>query len=248
MRELATPRWQPLAAVRFGRLRHDEDPSKDILFPVSRRLAKDGTFRFTSLNSRIKIGSEKTWRGYSGPYLEVPSFDVEVEVHGDARLPTSLATRHALVPRDTTHAPVSPMSSDPFQPHPAELQVAGFDAPVLTHEGAGWLTRVVSTRLGESAAWLFTLCTALLLGLAVGVSLAAVHPGTEGAPAETRRMTSLADPSVVVPLVAISWTLGFARAEGALQAWGLVDSVALAGFFLVAACALLGMTRRPRGA
>jgi hypothetical protein len=87
-----------------------------------------------------------------------------------------------------------------------------------------------------------------LLGLAVGVSLAAVHPGTEGAPAETRRMTSLADPSVVVPLVAISWTLGFARAEGALQAWGLVDSVALAGFFLVAACALLGMTRRPRGA
>jgi hypothetical protein len=248
MRELATPSWQPLAAVRFGRLRHDEDPRQDILFPLSRRLAKDGTFRFTSLDSRIKVGAEKTWRGYSGPYLEVPAFAVDVEVHGDARLPTSLATRHALVPRDTTHAPVSPVGTGPFQPHPAELQVAGFNAPVLIHEGAGWLTRVVSTRLGESAAWLFTLCTAILLGLAVGVSLAAVHPRNHDAPAEARAATSLADPSVVVSLAVISWTLGFARAGGPLQAWGLVDGVALAGFLLIAACALLGMTRRPRGA
>ena len=126
------------------------------------------------------------------------------------RLPP-LGPRH----HDDGVAPVAPARSGPFQPHPAELQVAGFNAPVLIHEGAGWLTRVVSTRLGESAAWLFTLCTALLLGLAAGVSLAAVHARNNNAPAEVRSTTSVADPSVVVPLAVLSWALGFGRAGAA---------------------------------
>ena len=247
-RELATPRWEHLAAVRLGRLRHDDDPSRDIIFPLSRRLADDGTYRFASLDSRIKIGSEKLWARYSGPYLEVPPIALELEVRGDARLPTELAGRHALVPRGTAHAPVSPFTDGPFRPHPAELQLVGFGAPVISHEGAGWLTRAVSLRLGETAAWLFNLCTAMLLGLAVGISLASARAAARHPARSATDATSRADGIVLLPLALVSWTLGFALSGGSNQAWAVVDALALAGFFFVAACAVLGMTRRRRPA
>jgi len=247
-RELATPRWENLAAVRFGRLRHDEDPSRDIIFPMSRRLANDGTYRFTSLDPAIRIGSEKLWDKYSGPYLEVPPLEVEVEVRGDARLPSSLAKRHALVPRGTTHAPVSAFADGPFRAHPAELQIAGFKAPVISHEGAGWLTRAVLIRLGASAAWLFVICTALLLGLAVGVTLACARATTQRAATTPAGVILRAEWIVLAPLALVGWTVGFANYGGSNQGWVVADSLALAGFFFVAVCALLGMTRRPRPA
>ncbi|MGB1698965.1 MAG: hypothetical protein ACPHRO_03350, partial [Nannocystaceae bacterium] len=242
-RFLATPRWRSLTEVRFARLRHDEDPSLDVLFPVARSLAKDGTFRFESLDSDIRIGSDKLWANHSGPYLEIPPIEVDVEIRGDARLPASLANRQALVPRDTAHAPISPSTPDPFRTHPLELQLAGLERPAISHEGVGWLTRAVAERLGDTVGWLFLALTTVLLGLAAGLSLSASRrtpppPHTGGLRVEW---------CVLVPVAVLAWTLGFGISGGSNQAWTLLDAVSLVGVFIAAACALLGMTqgRRP---
>ena len=210
-RELATPAWAELTGVRLARHRHREDPARDIVFPVRRRTATDGTFRFRSAVSGISMNPASVSPRFEGPYLELPDLSVTYTVHSDARLPATLSGRRALVAHHSAHAPESPQTSGILSAHPLELELAGMPAPVRAHDGVGWVAHAVATRLGDRAGQAFALVTALLMAAAL---LAAIGPSGHAPSSRAARVVS----------VVLGWCAGIVDA-GAHErgGWSLMD-------------------------
>ncbi|MFV8751920.1 alanine:cation symporter family protein [Nannocystaceae bacterium ST9] len=162
--ELQTPPWRFLERTTHAVLRHVDDPSKDLRVPVEVRFV-DGVLRFRSGDlSIVDFGTWQRWAEYTGPFLDAPAYEFEVEVHTGARFPASAAylqrlgqqrkslvgpfsERRTLVAVHPDGEPRGP-AGELYDPHPAE--VAPFmDGPWVTGEGVerlGLATRLSNIR------------------------------------------------------------------------------------------------------
>ncbi|PRQ04546.1 Amino-acid carrier protein AlsT [Enhygromyxa salina] len=165
--ELMTPPWSFLAETDTAVIRHNTDPTKDMLIPVTSELI-DGTLRFLSGRRDIAdFAKADRWREYTGPYLLPPAYTFEVEVHSGARFPASssylsrlglernsltgpLAERRTLV---AVHPQKEPQASqgELYEPHPAEV-APYMDGPYVAGGGlgrVGWAARMNVKRGGD---------------------------------------------------------------------------------------------------
>lgn len=162
--ELLTPPWTMLAQTTTAVIRHNTDPSKDLMIPVTSTLV-DGTLRFLSGRKDIAdFAKVERWRDYTGPYLLPPPQRFEVEVHTGARFPASSSYLSRLgLERGSVAGPLSerrtliavhpygePQGSrgELYTPHPAEL-APFMDGPYVSGQGLerlGWASRMTVKR------------------------------------------------------------------------------------------------------
>jgi len=204
---LEAPPWDFLLEAKTIVIRHDKDPSLDIRVPA--------TARFDLFRVRFDIADPnftdiralEGMEGYSKAYVVAPDYEFQAEVHGDSRLPTTLAGRRTLVP-------IHPLGElqghfgdgDTYHPHPAELLSFGFQGPLLAHEGAQLLAARMVVGGGSMgrpvlvfAVFIFALTT--IVGWAeLGGRAATAVVGAMGAPVFKIAM-------LVAAAVGTGWTL-----------------------------------------
>lgn len=154
--ELETPPWDFLAAADTAILRHRSDPSRDLRVPVQARLV-GGRLRFASTDPAIDF-RDLAATDYEGPFLLPPPLELEVEVHGDQRLPERFKGRRSLVPVEEPAAPGSSLARPSF----GAILSTGMEGPVVAADGAGLVAVSWGRALGPA--------TALVLAIAVLVS------------------------------------------------------------------------------
>jgi len=134
---LAAPAWDILLDTKTIVIRHDDDPAQDIRVAV--------TPRYDLFRVRFELADERfsdirvldSMEGYSKAYLVVPDYAFEAEVHGDTRLPATLAGRRVLVPMHELGEVQGHFGEDDtYRPHPGELLALGLAGPRLDHQGA----------------------------------------------------------------------------------------------------------------
>ena len=163
------PLWDFLLQADTLIVRH-EDPAKDIRIPVTAAL--DGwRIRFkakeVAWEDFRKIDTEG---GYSGPYVVVPDFEFEVEVHTDTRLPNEKKERYALVPVHAVGEPVGPLDgAQVYAPHPGELLEAGMSGPFLSDEGVQRFVTRVRYSSPTWGPWMLLLAGVVLAATSVAV-------------------------------------------------------------------------------
>lgn len=160
--EIEAPPWDFLLGTREVVLRHDDDPSLDIVVPVRGKL-REHRIRFESTDpafTDFRLVEEKMKR-YSGPFLRTPPYDFEVEVHTDQRLSASHKGRRALVPVHEHTEPQGPPSSLPYRPHPGELLTTNMEGPFAAVDGAEVVAAGMGDRLGEKGRAALTVLAAL---------------------------------------------------------------------------------------
>jgi len=160
-----SPPWDHLLGVRTLVLRHESDPTRDILVPVQPE--RDGfRIRYESQDPRWE-DFRKLSEGFTGPFALVAPFEFAAEVHGDARLPIAFGGRRSLIPLDLPPEPRGP-TSYPARPHPAELIEAGMSGPYLAQDGvarlAGRFGGALDSPLGV---WGFVLAVTVLASAAL---------------------------------------------------------------------------------
>ena len=193
--ELEVPPWAFLAACDTAVLRHKQDPSLDVVIPVTHRLAF-GRLRFTS--PEVSFATLATdYPEHTGPHLRPPPHRFTVEVHTGARLPSELPDASlALVPVHMHGVPTGNPGWGIYDPHPGEVLLTGMTGPYLDEDATGALVRAVARRWGPPQASLAALCL-LVLALA---GLAAW--GRAGAGSAQRLFGPAAGPAFALVFVA----------------------------------------------
>ena len=154
--ELEVPAWDFLAAANTAIFRHRSDPALDLRVLVHGRLAA-GRLRFTALDPELTLRDLAEAPDYEGPFLLPPPAELEVEVHGDARLPERLRGRRALLP---LNAP--PTATGLLRPDASALLSAGLEGPFLATDGAGLVALAWLAGLGPAGAWVLALAALAL--------------------------------------------------------------------------------------
>lgn len=163
---LEAPPWDLLLQADTMVIRHETDSSQDIRVPVTPRYEMYrvrfdvGDPRFEDARSIAKLeGYEKE------PYLVVPEYRFQAEVHGDTRLPAELQGRRTLVPLHPLGEPQGPFGDgETYHPHPAELLTMGLRGPLpLAHEGAALVAARVSEGLPGSGRFVLALVVVVLV-------------------------------------------------------------------------------------
>jgi len=160
--DIEAPPWGFLLGTREVVLRHDDDPSLDIVVPVKAQL-REHRIRLESTDPELtdfRVVEEKM-KKYSGPFLRTPPYDFEVEVHTAQRLPMSYQGRRALVPIHEQTEPVGPPSSLPYTPHPGELLATDMEGPFAAADGAEVVANGMGDRLGGTGRAVLTVLAAL---------------------------------------------------------------------------------------
>jgi Na+/alanine symporter len=206
---LEAPAWDTLLQATTIVVRHQTDPTKDLrlavtphyeLFRVRLDVVDE---RYRDARSFAKLeGYEKT------PYLVVPEYHFQAEVHGDARLPPELKGRRTLVPLHPLPEPQGHFGDgETYHPHPAELLAFGLHGPLpLAREGAEIVAARVTEGLGNGGRWALALVVVVLV-------LATVAAWAElGGRAATAVAGSLGGPVLKLAMLAAAafgttWTL-----------------------------------------
>ncbi|MEZ4385015.1 MAG: alanine:cation symporter family protein [Nannocystaceae bacterium] len=195
--ELETPDWDFLAAAHTVLLRHPENPALDVEIPVVARRDR-GRLRFTTATPGFDFAAMRTMTSHTGPYLMPAALDVDVEVHGDARLPAPFKGRRALLPLP------------PAQGRAPDLRAllrGEMSSPRLAIDGASGLVPAWRKGLGALGSWAGALA-AFALGL-VGV-LAWASAGAAGLRRTFGAGAGLSFRLVFVGLCAVGGTLSLA--------------------------------------
>lgn len=221
---LEAPAWDLLLQAKTVVLRHESDPSKDMRVPVTPRYELYRV-RFTVDDERFvdDRGALKSFQGYDKePYLVVPDYEFEAEVHGDTRLrPTmeatqddgttkqvALAGRRTLVPLHPLGEPQGPHGEEgTYRPHPAELLEFGMRGPLLpVQEGAALAAARMQPTLGGGAR---AVLMVVLFVLAVSSIVAWIELGGRAATAVLGRFGPVVLGVAVLAAAALStrWTL-----------------------------------------
>jgi len=175
--ELRTPAWDFLASVRYARLRHREDPEKDLLVPVEHRLAEDGSLRFWSADpGLVQFWSANEMKLFESVALEVPDYVFEMEVRSGARLPPAFSDRMALVPIDDRPEPDG-AHDGLYRPHPMEVFAVDMSGPWIDQRRGAWLGASLRQGTGDlTTASFFAALLTVLLGVA-GLTVVACAGG-----------------------------------------------------------------------
>jgi hypothetical protein len=143
------------------------------------------------------------------PYLLVPDYAFQAEVHGDERLPAELKGRRTLVPLHPLGEVQGPFGDEQtYHPHPAELLAFGMKGPLPpAREGAEVVAARLDDGLGNGGRWVLALA-ALVLSLSTIVAWAEL-----GGRAATAVAGSLGGPvlklaMLVAAALGSTWTLG----------------------------------------
>lgn len=207
---LEAPAWDFLMQADTVVVRHETDPTKDIRVPVTARF-EQYRVRFDLVDPRYQDARALTkLEGYAKePYLLVPEYQLQAEVHGDARLPAELQGRRTLVPLHPLGEPHGhDGGAEPYHPHPAELLAMGLHGPLpLAREGAEIVAARVGDGLGGNGRWLLALVV-VVLSLSTLVAWAEL-----GGRAATAVAGSLGGPVLKLAMLAAAalgttWTLG----------------------------------------
>lgn len=189
--ELRTPPWDFLAGATHVVLRSTEDPSLDLRYRVRVRRAEDGALAFRSHDptaidfAQIMVSGLK---GYEGPFLVAPDYELDVVVRSGARLPATLASHRVLVPLGVPPEPIGPPGDGAlYRPHPHELLLAGMEGPYRLREGLPLVAAAVdrssgsgSGALGVALFTLLGLASMAIMGAAGGRHLGRVFgPGAD---------------------------------------------------------------------
>ncbi len=211
---LEAPPWQSLLELQEIVIRHTDGPSKDLRIPVAARL-DDRRIRVDVLDPAWadlrKIAQDDK---LSGPFAVLPDVPLQVEVHGGSRLPPAADTRQSLVPVHDDPRPRGPQERELYEPHPAELILAGFSPPYRPAEDVGALLRRIQTQQPGWGGQLFGLAALFLAAsTTLGWALLVREPA--------RRLLGQGG-SVLVPLAVCALPV-----LGGLLAPSVVDSIAL---------------------
>jgi Na+/alanine symporter len=162
---LEAPPWDLLLQADTLVIRHQTDPSRDIRVPVTPRYELYRV-RFDVADQRYQ--DARTFAKLEGyekdPYLVVPEYRFQAEVHGDERLPAELKGRRTLVPIHPLSEPQGPYGDgETYHPHPAELLAFGMQGPLPpAREGAAVIAARLSDGLGNGGRWVFALVVLVL--------------------------------------------------------------------------------------
>lgn len=230
-----SPPWDFLLAARELVIRHDTDPTLDLVLAVQPEL--DGA----RIRWRVKDPDWEDLRragkmaGYRAlPFVRVADYDFQAEVHGDARLAPEFAGRRSLVALHELGEPQGPFGELPYHPHPGEVAAMGMHPPVLARDGAARIG--VHTRAALPS-WASVLAGLAALLLAVAATTGWFARTVEGAtPTMAVGVMLLA---AIVGSTALSW-------HGALGI-SLASAAIVVGLGAVAIVLGLGEIRRRRG-
>ncbi len=160
---LRTPAWDFLADTTTAILRHNDDPSQDLHIPVSSKLV-DSFLQFESTRPDIlDFRHAREMKQFTGPYLSVPDYVFDVEVHSALRAPDPrnleaekrnqqrgpLANRKSLVP---IHPFTEPKGGEGelFHPHPASVTRIGMRGPFRVRHGSAQIADLFQKSLGKA--------------------------------------------------------------------------------------------------
>lgn len=171
---LEAPPWDLLLQADTVVVRHATDPSRDLRLAVKPRYelfrvrfdVVDPSYQDARAFAKLE-GYEKE------PYLVVPEYAFQAEVHGDVRLPAELQGRRTLVPLHPLGEPQGPFGeTETYRPHPAELLAFGLQGPLPpAHEGVEVVAARLGSGLGDGGRWVLALVV-LVLSLSTVVAWA----------------------------------------------------------------------------
>ncbi|MGB1276742.1 MAG: hypothetical protein ACPG77_13420, partial [Nannocystaceae bacterium] len=237
--QLEVPAWEFLAATKTAVLRHQEDPSRDLLVPVRGYLHR-GNLRFDSAIEGFDLNKLKYMIGYEPRlFLLPPPYRFDVEAHTGTRLAKAAPESTALIPTVAyTHRRTDPEAL--YQPGPREvLRERDMLGPVLDREGAATLREAVASRL-PGGDWLLTLTLLPLLALSLPAWLG--H-GVTGAQHLLGPTSKLARPLVGAMMVAAVITAATLTLAEIMAATDLAVSV-LAEINVLALIAFIPLLRK----
>lgn len=166
------PPWEFLLQARTLVLRHADDPSRDVKIEVTPRL--DGVrVRFDVVDPAFEDLRSVLQKDpkLQGPFVITPDVELDVEVHGDTRLPPELKGRRALVALHELPEPTGPVWGEgTYVPHPGSLLEAGFVGPFLAEDGA----QIVAGRFDRTLGGLGRTSIALVV-IVLAVAAIAAH-------------------------------------------------------------------------
>jgi Na+/alanine symporter len=206
---LEAPPWDLLLQATTVVVRHQTDPAKDLRLAVTPRYELYRV-RFDVTDPRYQDArSFAKLEGYEKePYLVVPEYAFQAEVHGDTRLPAELKGRRTLVALHPLSEPQGPFGEgETYHPHPAELLAFGLRGPLPpAREGVELLAGRMIDGLGNGGRWVLALVV-LVLSLSTIVAWAEL-----GGRAATAVAGSLGGPVLKLALLAAAalgttWTL-----------------------------------------
>ncbi|MCY0995296.1 alanine:cation symporter family protein [Nannocystis sp. ILAH1] len=150
--ELEVPPWDLLAGATLAVLPHRDDPQLDLRVPVQSRLAF-GRLRFASADPAIAFGELATTHPDHGvPRLVPPSHRFAAEVRAPTRVPPPRPEGSVLIPLHRDLRPAGNPGYSLYTPHPAELLLAGMQAPVRDQFGAAQVLPGLTAALGRTGA------------------------------------------------------------------------------------------------
>jgi hypothetical protein len=150
--ELEVPPWDLLAGATVAVLPHRDDPELDLRVPVRSRLAF-GRLRFTSADPAIVFAElAKTHPEYGAPRLLPPSHRFAAEVRAATRVPAPQPDGPVLIPLHRDLRPSGNPGYSLYTPHPAELLLAGMQAPVRDQFGAAQVLPGLTAAFGRTGA------------------------------------------------------------------------------------------------
>lgn len=206
---LEAPPWDLLLQADTLVVRHATDPTQDLRLKVIPRYELFRV-RFDVVDERYRDARAfAKLQGYEkNPYLVVPEYTFQAEVHGDARLPAELKGRRTLVPLHPLGEPQGPFGEEgTYHPHPAELLAFGLQGPLpRAPEGVEVVAARLDDGLGNGGRWVLALVV-LVLSLSTIVAWAEL-----GSRAATAVAGSLGGPVLKLAMLAAAalgttWTL-----------------------------------------
>jgi len=207
---LEAPPWDLLLQATTIVVRHATDPTKDLRLAVTPRYDLYRV-RFDVVDQQYQDArSFAKLEGYEKePYLVVPEYAFQAEVHGDTRLPAELKGRRTLVPLHPLSEPQGPFGEgETYHPHPAELLAFGLRGPLPpAREGTEVVAARLTDGLGNGGRWVLAL---VVLVLSVSTIVAWAELGGRAA---TALVGSLGGPALklamlVAAALGTTWTLG----------------------------------------
>jgi hypothetical protein len=206
---LEAPAWDFLLQTNTIIVRHETDPTKDLRLAVTPGF-RQHRVRFDVADERYQdLRVLAKLEGYEDrPYLVVPDYSFQAEVHGDERLPPELKGRRTLVP---LHPLIEVQGhfgdGETYHPHPAELLALGMKGPLPpAREGAEVAAARIIEGLGGGGRGLLAFA-AVVLALSTLVAWAEL-----GGRAATAVAGSLGGPALKLAMLAAAalgttWTL-----------------------------------------
>ncbi|MBK6920764.1 MAG: sodium:alanine symporter family protein [Deltaproteobacteria bacterium] len=223
---IEAPAWDLLMRADELVVRHQSDPTQDIVIPVRARL--DGY--------RIRYETDDPeWQDFRAlasrqgflptPFVRVRDVDFDAEVHGDARLAPEFRGHRSLVALHELVEPQGPWGEVlPYHPHPMELVGSGMHGPVLARDGAAVIAGRLRDESGDQPRWLGHLAGVLAFVLALGCAAGWTHLL---APGVSSKITVIVLASAMAGGGAMAWPV--AQAFAAVAFAVVVIAVAIAG-------------------